>query len=147
MTSEHFLQVKKCRVTPTPKEWGIPEISTCLRWSQGERFALQALLLLKASAKRKRRHGFCGGQIHLKTLFLSALGFGECTDCDVKKIAWTICSVRKDFAMRLHQFSIVGFWSSSRWMDAMFTLWTRKDGMLSFGYVIRICVNMFQLSW
>jgi hypothetical protein len=35
MTSEHFLEVKKCRVTPTPKEWGIPEISTCLRWSQG----------------------------------------------------------------------------------------------------------------
>jgi hypothetical protein len=35
MTGEHFLEVKKCRVTPTPKEWGIPEISTCLRWSQG----------------------------------------------------------------------------------------------------------------
>jgi len=30
--------------------------------------------------------------------------------------------VKKVFAMRSRQFSIVGFWSSWRWMDAMFTL-------------------------
>jgi len=74
MSSEHFLEVKKCRVTPTPKEWGIPEISTCLRWTQGGGQIISNNLFSKYI---------------FKLFFVSALGFGECMDCDVEKFAWT----------------------------------------------------------
>ncbi len=133
MTSEHFLEVKKCRVTPTPKEWGIPEISTCLRWSQGVlilgTICSSSISPSESIGKKKKKETWLLRrtnyiwefvfQIHFKAFFWSALWFGECTDCDVKKIAWTICSVRKVFAMRSHQFSIFAFWSSWRWMDTM----------------------------